>query len=430
VAPVPVDRGARPTVAIISARKPDVLAVLRAVLREHGCRVVSVAEETPWEVLLGVDVPIEADLEDWDAVVAALAEVAARDGLDAVITHIETRVPLMAFAAEQLGLGPTISLEAALNCRDKLRTRDRLQAAGLDDVPHACVHDLDAARRAARGIGLPVVVKPRDGASGQGVRLCRSLSEVEAAAALVLDRAAAPHRADGALIEGYLEGHELAIQSVTVNGTTDVVSVFDEIISPPPLFVEAGFRYPSRLSPHELDAAVGLARNALAALGFDHWVAHTQIRMTSAGPRIVEVNARVPGGRLLAMTEAVSGVNLLRAVTELSLGQPVSRAAPRAAVAAYQSIVFSQTGQLFYEPAPALALLSEPAPIVELDIEPGHFVRAVTDPDGGVYGRIVVFGDEPAVVHEDLARIQRALRLEVVPADTPGEDMRDIRQCC
>lgn len=427
---MPADRGAKPTVAVISARKPDMLAILRAVLREQGCRVVSVSEETPWDVLLDVDVPIEVDLEDWDAVVAALAGVAASGGLDAIITHVEPRVPLMAFAAERLGLGSTISLDAALNCHDKLRMRDRLQDAGLGDVPYACVHDLAQARRAASGIGLPVVVKPRDGASGQGVRLCRRLSEVEEAAALVLARAAAPHRADGVLIEGYLEGHEVAIQSVTANGVTDVVSVFDEGIGPPPLFVETGFRHPSTLSPAELDAAAGLARRTLAALGLDHWVAHTQIRMTAAGPRIIEVNARVPGGRLLAMTEAVSGVNLLRAVAELSLGRAVSRDAPRAAAAAYESIVFPQAGQLLYEPAPALALRGEFAPIVELDIEPGHYVRSVADPDGGVYGRIVVFGDEPAAVHEDLADIQQALRLQVVSADTPGEDMRDVRQCC
>jgi hypothetical protein len=71
------------------------------------------------------------------------------------------------------------------------------------------------------------------------------------------------------------------------------------------------------------------------------------------------------------------------------------------------------------------------APIVEVDIAPGDFVRPVTDPDGGVYGRIAVFGDELASVNQDLERIEAALKLHVSPVDVTGEeDAREIRQCC
>lgn len=405
------------TVALLGGREARPLAVLR----ELGCRVVYVADSVPWELLPLIDVPVEAHLEDWEEVAARLEAEARRTPIEAVITHTEPWVPLMAYLNRRLNGAPHgLDLEAAWNCRDKLRMRRRLQAGGSPPVRFVHANSAAEAAAAAPGIGLPVVVKPRDGAGGFGVRLCRTRAEVQHAAGHVLERAAAGSWLPGVLVEEYLEGVELAVQTITWKGQTEVVSVFEELVSAGPVFVELGYDYPPALAPQqhlELEQAVSVA---LTALGVDNWLSHTQVRRTSRGFQVVEVNARRPGGRLVSMTEAVTGVDLLAAATLMALGRRPSRTAPRARHALYRSIVFGESGRLAYEPEPEWhGLESGLAPIVELDVAPGERVFPLEHPDGGVFGRIVVFGESREAVERDYDRIRRQLALSVVSDTGP-----------
>src|SRR3989475_2552916 len=66
---------------------------------------------------------------------------------------------------------------------DKTEARRRMQAAGIPVVPGtaAPVRDAAEARREAQRLGLPVLLKPASGGGGKGMRLVRSLDEIEAA---------------------------------------------------------------------------------------------------------------------------------------------------------------------------------------------------------------------------------------------------------
>jgi hypothetical protein len=133
------------------------------------------------------------------------------------------------------------------------------------------------------------------------------------------------------------------------------------------------------------------------------------------------------------MTDAVCGLDMVRAASELALGRPVSRTEAKADYASYRSIVTDRPGTLLYNSRLDLDTLSSPIPpIIEVDIPSGDPVLPVDHPGGGVYGRIVAFGDSPAQVASDLRVINDALRLEVVtlqPIDLTA-DVREFKPCC
>jgi biotin carboxylase len=429
--------GARPdptTVVVISARVPHIFESLRATLRGRRSRIVSISDETAWDVMLAVDVPIEADLEDWEEVAGRVEALARRGPIDAIITHVESYVPLMAYLNERLGKNRTLSLEAARNCRDKARTRDRLSAAGVPSATFALVEDGAEAVRAAELLDFPVVVKPRDGTAGYAVRLCKTAEDVAAAAAGVLKRAEEEDRLPGILVEEYLDGREFAVQTLSQNGRVEIVSIVEQHLGPPPLFVELGYDYPARLDGGDEAAIADVVRRALEALGLDNWVTHTQVRLTRSGPKIVEVNARVPGGQLLEMTTVTRGIDMMAAAVELALGGPPTTTAPRARAALYRSIVFDRAGLAAFNPSPDLSgLESDVPPLVEFDVSPGDPVLPFVHPDGGVYGRVIVYGDDADVVARDYRRIQDALAIEVVPPSGGGPlgpDTRAVKSCC
>lgn len=416
-----------PTVVLIGGRTPREFAVLR----ELGYRILYLDRQVPLHCMAWVDAPFDVDVDDWDLVTKVVSEYLDGTPPAAVLTHVEPRIPLMAHLAEHLLAAPRgLTVHAAWNCRDKWLTRTRLHEAGLPVPGFGRAHDAAQAAEIATAIGLPVIVKPRDGAGGFGVRRCDTAAQVRDAAADLLDDPG-PGSLAGVQIEEYIDGPEYAVQTLTRSGHTEVLSVFRQHMTEPPVFVELGYEHPSDLEDADLAALTELVTSALAALGVDDWISHTQVRRSPGGFRIIEVNARRPGGRLVEMTAAVSGVDMIQAVTQLALGIPVTIGQPSATHALYTSIVFDRPGIVSFDQG---ADTGGTAPaIVEFDIAPGEPVLPVDHREGGVYGRIVVFGDSADRVRQDERRIRQALDLRVQTPEDPDRldaDSREFKSCC
>ncbi|WP_433381259.1 ATP-grasp domain-containing protein [Streptosporangium sp. CA-115845] len=404
------------------------------VLHQLGYRILHLDRRVPLHCMPWADVPVDVDVDDWELVFKVV-----RDQLDgvapaAVLTHVEPRIPLMAHLAGRLLADPRgLSLEAAWNCHDKWRTRNRLREAGIAVPAFGLADDADDAARIAADIGLPVVVKPRDGAGAFGVRHCLTPQEVRQAASAVLAEAGSGTQ-PGVLVEEYVDGPEYAVQTLTQHGRTRLLSVFRQHMTEPPVFVETGYEHPSGLGTGDEAALGDLVASALATLGVSDWVSHTQVRRGPDGFRIVEVNARRPGGRLVEMTAAVSGVDMTRAVSQLALGLAVSAERPQATHALYSSVVFDEPGFVTYHTGIDVSdLVQATAPIVEIEVAPGEPVLPADHPEGGVYGRIVVFGHAAADVADGVRRIRQALGLRVNRLDglaCQESDSREFKSCC
>ncbi|HET7013900.1 MAG TPA: ATP-grasp domain-containing protein [Streptosporangiaceae bacterium] len=403
------------------------------VLHELGARIVYLDGDVPLQTIPWVDQPVQADLSEPEAVLALVRQVCAGQPPAAVLTHTEPRIPLMAYLAERLQLaGRGLTQDAALNCHDKFRTRAVLEAAGVPSPAARLAHDAQDAADLAAGLGFPVVVKPRNRAGGSGVRMCRDADQVRAATALILAEPA-QGTLPGVVVERYIRGPEYAVQTITIDGATEVLSVFAQQVTRPPVFVELGYDYPADLTRAQHAELASVVASALEALAVTNWISHTQVKASADGFQVIEVNARRPGGRLTEMTDAVCGLDMVRAASELALGRPVSRTQPSAGYAAYRSIVTDQPGTLLYNSRLELDALTSPIPpIIEVDVPSGDPVLPVDHPGGGVYGRILVFGDSPAQVASDLRVINDALTLEVValqPIDLTA-DVREFKPCC
>ncbi|MBW3356953.1 acetyl-CoA carboxylase biotin carboxylase subunit family protein [Streptomyces microflavus] len=401
------------------------------VVRELGYRVVLLDERIPWHCMPWVDAHVDIGLDDWGAVADAIRDELGDARPAAVLTHTEPRLPLMAHLGSLLSPGsPGLDAEAAANCRDKWRTRTVLEAAGLPVPRFALATSEDEAVAAASHIGYPVVVKPRDGAGAFGVRCCFGESEVrEAFGAL---GGFLPDGLPGALVEEYVDGPEFAVQTLTRGGTTQLLSVFRQRTTPPPVFVELGYEHPCGLAAAHHEELAQLLQDTLDALGLRDWISHTQVRLGTDGFRVIEVNARRPGGRLVEMTTAVSGVDMVEAVTRQVLGLEQAPPGPAVAFARYTSIVFDEPGTVLYDEfvpdgeGPG-------RPVVELEIAPGETVRPKEDPQGGVYGRIVVYGGSAEELDRAEQDVRRALDLQVVfgdGLDPAPSDSREFKSCC
>jgi biotin carboxylase len=316
----PVDPAQPPQVVIVGTGGRAYREYALEDASAHGD--VAMVADTPadWETpyLVGHQVAESLDVEALTrAVGAALGPHAGRAGL---LTWSEVLLEKTAEVASRLGLAH-MSPAAVRNCRDKLNTRRLLEKAGLPSARYAVVHSLAEAVDTAARIGFPVVVKPRALAGSSGVVLARDsaqLAEVYRHAASAVFPGLDPLA--GVLIEEYLDGPEISVDSVVVAGDVHCVNVTRKRIGFAPFFEEIGHLVsPWRHEPWA-DELTGLVAQIHEALGVTTGVTHAELILTPRGPRLVELNGRLGGDFIPLLGRLATGVDLTAAAMDAALG--------------------------------------------------------------------------------------------------------------
>ncbi|SDP39388.1 Biotin carboxylase [Streptomyces sp. cf386] len=274
--------------------------------------------------LLGARNVITADTNDLDALLPEVERLHSVLGFDGVITSCDYYLPTVARIAGHLGL-PGPGPEAVENACRKDATRRVLADAGLPGPRFAVHEEWAGLARAAQEIGYPLVAKPVDLCAGMYVRRVddeAQLAEVFRALADFPVNARGQRRTPAVLLEELLDGPEVSVETVSYAGAVHMVGVTDKSIGGAPAFIETGHMFPAALPLADIDAAEQTALGALKALGLtDGVVAHTEIKLTSAGPRVVEVNPRPAGNRITELVRHVTGIDLAAACVDVALGR-------------------------------------------------------------------------------------------------------------
>ncbi|MGW6734010.1 ATP-grasp domain-containing protein [Streptomyces sp. NPDC055013] len=274
--------------------------------------------------LLGARNVITTDTNDLDALLPEVDRLHSVLGFDGVITSCDYYLPTVARIAGRLGL-PGPGPEAVENACRKDATRRVLAGAGLPG-PRFAVHEEWADLvRAAEEIGYPLVVKPVDLCAGMFVRRVDDEGQLSSAVRALADfpvNARGQRRTPAVLLEELLDGPEVSVETVSYAGAVHLVGVTDKSLGGAPAFIETGHMFPAALSLADIEAAEQTTLGALKALGLtDGVVAHTEIKLTSAGPRVVEVNPRPAGNRITELVRHVTGIDLAAAFVDVALGR-------------------------------------------------------------------------------------------------------------
>jgi biotin carboxylase len=359
----------------------------------------------------------ERAVPDRAGLVAAALAVAEQRTVVGVVTYDELLVTAAADIAERLGVRG-LSTAGAENCRDKFRTRTALTAAGLPQPGFALVHDLAGAVDAAARIGFPVVAKPRG--MGASVGVVRAERPADFAAAFAVTEAARhagpPVYEDGILVEELVEGPEISVDGAVSGGAYQPFCLARKQLGDPPYFEEIG---------HVVDAADPLRTDpellrvlteAHRALGVRDGVTHTEVRLTSRGPVIIEVNARLGGDLIPYLGRLATGVDPGRVAAEVAIGvrPDVEPAVRRCAAIRFLYPPEDCTVSDVTVPDPAdVPGLVEARAIVT----PGTVLRLPPHAHLGRYGYLLAVAANPAACAAALAEAVELVSLRHEPLD-------------
>jgi len=150
------------------------------------------------------------------------------------------------------------------------------------------------------------------------------------------------------LLEQYLDGAEVDVDCVFSNGKWRYAAVSDNGPTLEPYFNETWAAWPSLLPKEQQAALRDLAVKSVEALGFTSGVFHVECKMTSTGPHLIEVNARMGGGPQHECNLRTWGVDLVEETIFCALGIPAGPMVPKQPheAFAYSAINAKQSGRV------------------------------------------------------------------------------------
>jgi biotin carboxylase len=366
---------------------------------------------------------VALDYRDPEAAAEKVVGLAARRAIAGIVPASDGAAVIASLVARRLGL-PANPPEAARRTTDKHASRVALAAAGVP-VPAFRLHALDAApEEAARAARYPCVLKPLVLSGSRGVIRADGPEEFVAAWRRIerILRVARRERrpVEGAagrslLVEAFVPGAEVAVEGLLRGGTLELLALFDK---PDPLdgpfFEETIYVTPSR-HPAELQSSVAeVTARACRALGLTEGPIHAELRLSPAGPVVLEVAARSIGGLCARTLRFGAGVTLEEVLVAHAVGIPLDRLRREARAAGVMMI-----------PIPCAGILRGVSGVEEARAIPGVLDVVLTAPtgreleplpDGDSYlGFLFARGERPEEVEAALRAAHARLRIDVRP---------------
>ena len=230
-----------------------------------------------------------------------------------------------AYVNEQLGKQPDLAYEDSLCATIKSYMRNRLKENHVPIPQYFIVHNETEFLEAVQAIKGDIIVKPADNAGSRGVVLVKKNplnGSMEPENVLEIYAYSRGNSRNGTImVEEFMEGEEVSVESLSVNGETTVITITDKMTTPPPYFVELGHVEPSR-HPIELQEQIKeVAKQAVSAIRLQNGPAHTEIKLTKDGPKIVELAARLGGDFITSRLVPLStGVDMVGSSVILATG--------------------------------------------------------------------------------------------------------------
>ncbi|MHB8461768.1 MAG: ATP-binding protein, partial [Vulcanimicrobiaceae bacterium] len=205
---------------------------------------------------------------------------------------------------------------------DKLRARQAMQKAGVPFVPGGteAIDDVAAAYKAAERYGLPLALKASGGGGGKGLKVARTVEEIESAFSTATREAEAYFKNGTIYAERYLDNPKHVELQILADKHGNVVHIGERDCSlqrrHQKLWEEAPAQIPSGVRDAMRDAGLRAAR----AINYDS-VGTIECLVQGDEFFFLEMNTRIQVEH--TVSEMISGIDLIREQIRVAAGEPL-----------------------------------------------------------------------------------------------------------
>ncbi|MCB5165692.1 ATP-grasp domain-containing protein [Streptomyces bambusae] len=393
---------------------------VRVVLLQHPDKINAYQTRT-------ADVLLMVDYTDWDTVLPYAETARAVHGCTKVLSLTEGGLSNAARLNDHFGWSDGHRYEVSRRMRDKLLMRTHLEANGGAGVAFAPVTDFASLAAFGERAGYPFIVKPTDTTAGFGLLkaagpedLPRVWQRIEGLLGQRTDRGSTLFKVTGFLAEAHIPGPEFSVETFSFGGRHVVLAVTEKLTDDEH-FAELGHALPARLDPDRRAALTGAVTSFLTVMGVTDGPGHTEIRLGTDRPVVVESHNRLGGGHIAELVEAAYGINMYAYAAGWPLGTvPELLSEPVPAAAACTRFVLRDPGTVTSVSGVEDVAARSDVLAVSVSVKPGDTVRPLRDNWDRIGFVAATAPDTDAAVAlcEDLAG--RAIRVDVAPQRGEG----------
>lgn len=168
------------------------------------------------------------------------------------------------------------------------------------------------------GFKLPFIVKPTDRSGSRGVEKIVELSQLDRA----VERAKKEAFNGKAIIEEFVTGREISVESISFEGKHYILQITDKITTGSPYFVELEHHQPSTLPIYIQNEVKKIVLDALDALHICYGASHSELKITEDNEiKVIEIGARMGGDFIGSnLVKLSTGYDFLEGVVKAAMG--------------------------------------------------------------------------------------------------------------
>ena len=193
-----------------------------------------------------------------------------------------------------------------------------LSKAGIE-CPKYVKYSKELCEDNLKGMNYPLIVKPVDRSGSRGVNLVKNQNDLESA----VKEAENESLSDEVIIEEFIEGRELSVETISWQGKHYILQYTDKITTEAPHFIEMAHHQPALLTAEEKEQINTLVLKGLDALNINYGASHTEIKINAKGEiRIIEIGARMGGDCIGSdLVKLSTGYDFVQSVIEIAIGK-------------------------------------------------------------------------------------------------------------
>lgn len=255
--------------------------------------------------------------------IPAVVQTAKKHNINGIMT-LASDMPMrtVAVVAKKMGL-VGIDEDTAIKATNKAEMRNALKQNNVPIPLYYKVENEDEFVKAVNKIkdaGFKCIVKPADNSGSRGIDLLSNFENETLKKAYEYSKKYS--RSGSVMVEEYMEGHEVSVETLSVNGKCYVIQITDKITTGAPYFVEMGHSQPSQLDEETKKRISQVAIDANKAIGIKNGPSHTEIKVTKDGPKIVEIGARLGGDNITSHLVPLStGIDMVGQCIKIAMGE-------------------------------------------------------------------------------------------------------------
>jgi biotin carboxylase len=247
----------------------------------------------------------------------AILKICQKIGIDGITTiATDIAMPTVAYVAEKMDLTSN-SIQSSLWATNKALMRERFLLGGVNSPKFLVLNNQKDLPNYP--LTYPVIVKPVDRSGSRGISKVKSPRDLSESLSLALEESLLGK----AIIEEFIEGREVSVESISWKGKHYILAITDKITTGDPHFVELEHHQPSLLPKEIILKIKSLTINALNCLEVENGAGHTEIKIDKVGKVfIIEVGARMGGDFIGShLVKLSTGYDFLKGVIEISLNK-------------------------------------------------------------------------------------------------------------